>query len=143
MKRVIPFSNARFVFFAISAALIATGIVGYVVNGGFNLGVDFKAGVALQFQVAPASFSLKYTGQDKAEASIPSGEQALTAQGDFIVTLIAQPSGDKRIFPFKYTEYPTIQALADGLAKIQGIEVVLEGDPGAATARIVPPMGSA
>ncbi len=145
MKRVIPFSKARFVFFAFSAAIMITGIVGYVVNGGFNLGVDFKAGVAIQFQVAPASFSLRYSGQgqDRAEVSIPSGEQALTAQGDFIVTLIPQLSGNKQIFPFKYAEYPTIQALADGLAKVQGIEVRLKGDPGAASARLIPPMGVA
>ncbi len=147
MKRVIPFSNARFVFFAFSAAIMITGIVGYMVNGGFNLGVDFKAGVAIQFQVAPASFSLRYSGQgqgqDRAEVSIPSGEQAITAPGDFIVTLIAQPAGTKQIFPFKYAEYPTIQALADGLAKVQGIEVRLKGDPGIASARLIPPMGIA
>lgn len=59
MKRVIRFSRARYWFFAFSAALIVIGIVGYVINHGLNLGVDFKAGVSFQFQVAPASFTVQ------------------------------------------------------------------------------------
>ena len=67
MKRVIHFQRTRYWFFAFSAVLFIVGVVFYVVNGGFNLGVDFKAGIALQFQVAPASFALQYTGPEKAD----------------------------------------------------------------------------
>ena len=56
-------------------------------NGGFNRGVDFKSGLALQFQVAPASFSDPLHGrQARRRSPIPAGEQALTAAGDFIIT---------------------------------------------------------
>ena len=60
MKRVIRFSRARYWFFGFSALLILIGIVGYFVNRGLNLGVDFKAGIEFQFQVAPASFTVQY-----------------------------------------------------------------------------------
>ena len=73
MKRVIQFSKARYLFFAFSLLLVLIGVAGYIVNHGFNLGVDFKAGISLQFQVAPASFTVQYNGPDKAEISIPRG----------------------------------------------------------------------
>ena len=62
MKRVIQFSRARYFFFGFSALLILVGIAGFVVNHGLNLGVDFRAGIAFQFQVAPASFTVLFLG---------------------------------------------------------------------------------
>jgi hypothetical protein len=79
MKRVIRFQRTRYFFFAFSALLFAVGITFYVVNGGFNRGVDFKSGLAMQFQVAPASFSIRYGGEGAATLTVPAGEQALTA----------------------------------------------------------------
>ena len=54
MKRVIQFSKARYLFFGFSSILIIIGIVGFIINHGFNLGVDFEAGIAFQYRVAPA-----------------------------------------------------------------------------------------
>ena len=96
MKRVIRFSRARYWFFGFSSLLILIGIAGYIVNKGLNLGVDFKAGIEFQFQVAPASFTVQYAGPDKAEISIPAGEQALTSPGDIIFTVTSSKDGRGR-----------------------------------------------
>ena len=137
MKRLIHFQRTRYWFFAFSAAMFITGAVFFVVRGGFNLGVDFKAGIAMQFQVAPASFALQYTGPGKAELTIPAGEQALTAQGDFIITVTA-PDGAKQSFPFRYADYSTVQGLADGVGQVSGMVVQLKGATSASPSRLVP-----
>jgi preprotein translocase subunit SecF len=139
MKRVIQFSRARYFFFAFSGLLILIGIVGFVVNHGFNLGVDFQAGIAFQFQVAPASFAVQYVGPDKVQISIPAGEQALTAPGDIIFTVTSAKDGNKQSFPFSYKAYPTVRDLTDAIVKqVQGVTVDLKGDPSAKPTELLP-----
>jgi len=137
MKRVIRFQRTRYYFFAFSAAMFIVGALFYVLRGGFNLGVDFKAGIALQFQVAPASFALQYTGPGKAEVTIPAGEQALTAAGDFIITITA-PDGSKQSAAFRYADYATVQALADAVDAVADIAVQIKGEAAAPPSRLVP-----
>ncbi len=138
MKRVIHFSNARFYFFGFSALLILIGIGGYIANHGFNLGVDFKAGISLQFQVAPASFSLQYSGPDKAEISIPAGEQALTSAGNFIITITSSKDGKSKDYPFRYTDFATVRALTEAVSKVPGVTVQQKGDMDEVPTRLVP-----
>jgi len=137
MKRVIRFLRTRYLFFAFSALLFAAGITGYLVNGGFNRGVDFKSGLALQFQVAPASFTVRYTGAGSATIAIPAGEQALTAAGDFIVSVTAE-DGTKTETPFRWADYPTITAFAEALAAVPGVVTAITGDAGADPRNLVP-----
>ncbi|MFP4151597.1 MAG: protein translocase subunit SecF [Alkalispirochaeta sp.] len=47
MKRVFDFMKTRGVMLIISALVIAGGIAGTVARGGFNLGIDFEAGLNL------------------------------------------------------------------------------------------------
>jgi preprotein translocase subunit SecF len=139
MKRVIRFSRARYWFFIFSAVLILVGIVGYVVNHGLNLGVDFKAGVEFQFQVAPASFTVQYTGPDRAEISIPAGEQAITSPGDIIFTVTSSKDGSKKAYPFKYSSFATVRELTDAIQKdVAGVAVVIKGDAAASPAELEP-----
>ncbi len=138
MKRVIQFSKARFFFFGFSALLILVGIGGYIIHGGFNLGVDFKAGIELQFQIAPASFSIQYAGPDKAEISIPAGEQALTSAGNIIITITSAKDGTSTAYPFRYTDYPTVKALTDAVAKVPGISVQPKGNMDEVPTQLVP-----
>ncbi|MBE3134616.1 MAG: hypothetical protein IMZ55_14185, partial [Acidobacteria bacterium] len=137
MKRVIRFQRTRYYFFAFSAAMFIVGALFYVLRGGFNLGVDFKAGIALQFQVAPSSFALQYTGPGKAEVTIPAGEQALTAAGDFIITVTA-PDGSKQSAPFRFADYATVQALAAAVDAVADIAVEIKGEAAAPPSRLVP-----
>ncbi|MFW6338360.1 MAG: protein translocase subunit SecF, partial [Alkalispirochaetaceae bacterium] len=46
MRQTIQFTKIRYLTLAISAALIVAGIVATVLRGGFNLGIDFEAGLA-------------------------------------------------------------------------------------------------
>ena len=139
MKRVIRFSRARYWFFGFSALLILIGIGAYIANRGLNLGVDFKAGVAYQFQIAPASFTVQYTGPDKVDISIPSGEQALTSPGDIIFTVTSAKNGSKQSIPFKYANFPTVRDLADAITKqVTGVSVVMKGDPAASPSELEP-----
>jgi len=137
MKRVIRFSRVRYWFFALSLSMFLAGAIAYVLNGGFNLGVDFKAGISLQFQVAPASFSLVYEGPDKAELSIPAGEQALTAAGDFIIT-VSKLDGTKQANPFRFTDYTTIRDFTAAVAKVEGVRATIKGDPNASPKSLIP-----
>jgi preprotein translocase subunit SecF len=137
MKRVIRFSRARYYFYGFSTLLILLGVVGYVVNGGFNLGVDFKAGIAFQYQIAPASFTVQYTGPDKVEISIPAGEAALTSPGDIIFTVTSAKDGKKTDYPFRYANYSTVRDLAASISKgVAGVGVELKGDPAASPSEL-------
>jgi preprotein translocase subunit SecF len=139
MNRVIQFSKARYYFFAFSLLLFLTGAAGYLINGGFNLGVDFKAGLAQQFQIAPASFSLQYTGGSRLAVTMPTGDQALTAPGDFIVALTDPATGVKQEFAFKFAQYPAISDLMGALASIPGLTVAPIGNVQLPSTALIPP----
>ncbi|GEM_PF-266732 len=128
MKRVIQFSKARYLFFGFSSILIIIGIVGFIINHGFNLGVDFEAGIAFQYRVAPASFSMQYQGPDKAIVSIPAGERALTSAGNLIISITSSKDGSTKDYPFRYTDYKTVQDLVDAITKVPGMTVQPKGD---------------
>ncbi len=138
MKRVIQFSKARFYFFAISTLLVLIGVGGFIVNHGFNLGVDFRAGIAFQYQIAPSSFSIQYSGPDSAQVSIPAGEKALTSAGNLIITITSAKDGTKKDYPFRYTDYSTIQQLANAIAGVPGVTVQPKGDMNLPPTQLVP-----
>ncbi|MDR0567640.1 MAG: protein translocase subunit SecF, partial [Spirochaetaceae bacterium] len=52
MKRIIAFSNYFIHAAVVSAVLIAAGLIGYFAKGGFNLGVDFQAGLIQEIRFA-------------------------------------------------------------------------------------------
>ena len=138
MKRVIQFSRARYIFFGFSALLLLIGVVGFIVNRGLNLGVDFEPGISFQFQVAPASFTVMYSGPDSAVISIPAGEQALTSPGDIIFTVTSAKNGSKQSYPFRYSEFKTVQGLIDAVGKIPGVTAVLKSDPLSSPTKLLP-----
>jgi preprotein translocase subunit SecF len=139
MKRVIQFSKARNFFFAFSGLLLLIGIAGYIVNHGFNLGVDFQAGISFQFQIAPASFTVQYTGPDKVQISIPAGEQAITSPGDIIFTVTSAKDGSRQSHPFAYKSYATVRELADAIAQsVPGVSVQVVGDAAARPTDLLP-----
>jgi len=54
MEKVINFTKSRFIFLAVSIILIASFWVGTFAQGGFNFGIDFKAGLNQQISIAGA-----------------------------------------------------------------------------------------
>jgi preprotein translocase subunit SecF len=139
MKRVIQFSRARYFFFGFSGLLLVLGIIGFILNHGLNLGVDFRAGVSYQFQVAPASFAVQYSGPDSVVLSLPAGEQAITSPGDIIFTVQSAKDGTKQTYPFRYANYKTVKDLLDAIgAQVPGVTGQLKGDPSVAPTSLLP-----
>jgi preprotein translocase subunit SecF len=82
MKRVINFISARWYFITLSILLISAGVVGYVVNGGFNLSIDFTSGLNQQFRIDPAV----------RRAQIAEVRQALAALGRYDLQAVGTPA---------------------------------------------------
>ncbi|WP_052078405.1 protein translocase subunit SecF [Spirochaeta lutea] len=51
MNTAIDFSKTRMLFFVVSLILIVGGIAGTIIQGGFNLGIDFQAGLSMRVQI--------------------------------------------------------------------------------------------
>jgi preprotein translocase subunit SecF len=92
MKKAINFIGARWFFIALSILMISAGVVGYVVNGGFNLSIDFTAGLNQQFRIDPAVRAVQIA--EVRQALSPLGRYDLQAVGDpeeqqFVVKVMA------------------------------------------------------
>jgi preprotein translocase subunit SecF len=115
MKRIIPFSKYFLPAAVFSSILIVAGLVGYFVKGGFNLGVDFQAGLIQEIQFAPTAFRLTYTGRGTASISFNRNNLyiVVTASGMEPVT---------HSFPF--AAYGTVDALIAGFSSVEGLSPV-------------------
>lgn len=78
MKRVMNFMGMRLPFMALSVVLIAAGLAVTVARGGFNLGIDFQAGLSVQVQVSGAAT----TAAEVRAALNAVGGVAVTTVGD-------------------------------------------------------------
>jgi preprotein translocase subunit SecF len=87
MKRVIQFTKLRFLMIILSLLLIIGGAMGYFVRGGFNLGIDFTAGLTEQIQITPGT----------AEASIDQVRSSLADLGDFDLQVVGNPENQEFI----------------------------------------------
>ena len=81
IKKVINFIRLRWFFIGFSILVIVVGAVGYVVNGGFNLSIDFTPGLTEQFLVDPAA----------AKTSIAQVRTALAPLGRFDLQVVGSP----------------------------------------------------
>lgn len=115
MIRIIQFTKYRFVMIALSLVLILGGIIGTVLQGGFNLGIDFQAGLSQRVQIAEQGFSLAYSGPRAVTLDIRSNTVVLEVRGEDGVT-------EHR---FSFRDYPTLMDLVDGLSGIEGIGAAL------------------
>ena len=70
MKKVIRFSRFFIPAFVISLIIVILGIAGFVTKDGFNLGVDFQAGLLQEIQLAPTAFELTYNGPGNASITL-------------------------------------------------------------------------
>jgi preprotein translocase subunit SecF len=113
MKKFIRFSRFFLPAAVLSAVLTAGGIAGYIALGGFNLGVDFQAGLIQEVQFAPAAFSLTWSGRGNATLSFDRG-------GLYIVVSGAGVEG--RTYSFPLSEYGTIGALTQAFnSQVEGL----------------------
>jgi len=117
MKKVLRFSNIFFPAMIFSIALTSAGVVSYFVKGGFNLGVDFQAGLIQEVQFAPTAFSITWSGRGNATI-------AFDRSGIHIVN--SGVGVDARTISFPFNEYGTIGELTQALSsRVEGIGVKL------------------
>ena len=106
MKRVIKFSGFFLPAMVLSIFLIGSGIAAYIVMGGFNLGIDFKAGQIQELRIAPRAFSITYSGKGNATFSF-------TRSG--LELVISGPDTDGATYSFNFAEYTTLDSLVTAL----------------------------
>jgi preprotein translocase subunit SecF len=86
--KTIRFSKIRLLMLIVSAAIIAGGIVGTISRGGFNLGIDFQAGLSIRVEVDPAQADADIESV-RAALDVVSGAQVQTigeeAEQQFVV----------------------------------------------------------
>jgi preprotein translocase subunit SecF len=128
MTRVIRFSRGFIPAAILSSILIILGIVGYFVRGGFNLGVDFQAGLMQEVQFAPTAFSLTYSGR---------GNASLSFSQDSLQIVISGAGVEGATYTFPWTQYSTMSSLETGLRQIDGLAVRVTAPGSAASSLLV------
>jgi preprotein translocase subunit SecF len=115
MKRVITFSKYFLPAAVLSIILAIAGIVGYVVRDGFNLGIDFQAGLMQEIQLAPSAFSVTYSGP---------GNAGISFDRAGIYVVVSGPAVEGGRYSFLYSEYPAIGLISQALSnQVEGLLV--------------------
>ncbi|MCF7928488.1 MAG: protein translocase subunit SecF [Spirochaetales bacterium] len=127
MKRVINFIKLRYIMFVVSAVVIVAGLIGTNLAGGYNLGIDFQAGLNLRIQIVPPAMSVDYTGEGQATFFTDSDGAELE-----IVS-----GGEVTKYTYRYTQYPTLGNLEESLEEVEGLQVDLEVGESASTYRLI------
>ncbi|HKL57307.1 MAG TPA: protein translocase subunit SecF, partial [Sphaerochaeta sp.] len=96
-KKDIPVIRYRWFSWILAIVLLLVGGGAFVVNGGFNLGVDFESGLSQRIQVAPIGLTVSYSGSEDAVLSISGSALTLEVRG----------SEGVMVKTFKSTSYPT------------------------------------
>lgn len=107
MTKVIPFSKTRAAAFTFSILLTIAGIVGTILQGGFNFAVEFQAGLSLRIAVDPASVSTDIAGvRNAVSGALDSGVdvQAVGVPGEQHYTLKVSDRGNLEDFEIQATE---------------------------------------
>jgi len=116
MRKVIRFSRVFVAAAVLSSVLVIGGIVGFFVMGGFNLGVDFQAGVVQEVQFAPTAFTLTWDGPGNVRLDSDGGGMVLTHSG----------VGPARSESFPFDEYGTVGELVAAMEyRFEGLSAEL------------------
>jgi preprotein translocase subunit SecF len=117
MKRIIPFSKFFLPAAILSGALAIFGIAGLLTQG-FNLGVDFQAGLIQEVQFAPPALRLYYSGLGNASVSMGRTGLSIVISGSGV-------EGSTRDFPL--ASYPSVDALVSALSSVEGLRAEAAG----------------
>jgi len=119
MTKVIRFTKLRFYMMVVSVVVTIAGIAATAGQGGFNLGIDFQAGLNQRVQVAPVAFSVTYTGEDDATLNVVSNTMVLELRGEEGV----------ENYEFPFSQHETLRNLTGALDGVEGVSVTLNADP--------------
>ncbi len=110
-KKVIHFSKGFVPFGIVSLVVIAFGIFGFFTRG-FNLGLDFQAGLIQEVKIAPTAIEMTYTGP--ASVAVETNNVSLS--------LVMSGAGSaNETQTFLYAEYPTIGDLVSQVNTLEGV----------------------
>lgn len=112
MKRVVHFSHFFIPALVFSLIVIISGIAGYKFKDGFNMGIDFRAGLIQEVQLVPRAFSLNYNGPGNAVVSLNNTALTITVSGVGVQGYSAQ---------YLLADYNTVGAFAQALDQAEGI----------------------
>lgn len=117
MRKIINFSKVFLPAAVCSIILVSAGIVSFFVMGGFNLGVDFQAGLIQEVQFAPTAFSLTWSGRGNATIEFDRTGLHIVNSGVGV---------DSRTVSFPFSQYQTLGELTQDLsAKMEGLSARL------------------
>jgi preprotein translocase subunit SecF len=117
MKKVIQFTRARFIAIAISIVILAAGITLTVMKGGFDMGIDFEAGLNLRVQVASPVFTVFYTGE---------GECTFNVTGNNVSVEIVRSGQPRQTYAIPFSRFGTVEGIIDRLNAIPGFTALPE-----------------
>ena len=112
MKRIIHFSRFFIPAVIVSLAIIIFGLAGYFTLGGFNMGIDFRAGLIQEVQLVSRAFSLSYDGPGNAVISLNNTALNITVSGVGVHGYNAQ---------YLLSDYNTVGAFAQAVNQVEGI----------------------
>ena len=127
MKRVVRFTKIRYIMFLFSIIVIVGGIIGTVHNGGYNLGIDFQAGLNQRVQIAPVGVEVAYSGK---------GDASVEIQGNVLTVVLRGEKGVEK-HSFNLKDAGTIKGLADKLNSVTGVKAEVKTNPDAPAVDIV------
>ncbi|MDR2053323.1 MAG: protein translocase subunit SecF [Treponema sp.] len=126
--KLIRFSKLFIPAAVFSFILIVIGVAGFFFMGGFNLGVDFQAGLIQEVQFAPPAFSLTWSGRGNASISFDRGNLYIVVSGAGV---------DNVTHSFSFAGYPTLGALSSALDAQEGLGVVAFAPAGASSSLLI------
>lgn len=129
MNRTIKFSNLYIPAVILSSILIVSGIVAYIVFGGFNLGVDFRAGINETVRLAVPAMEVTYSGE---------GNATLTVAEKSATLVIVHTKADDKTVKLGYDQFKTLGDLAAALNGYAGIAATVKGGAEIDSSAIIP-----
>jgi preprotein translocase subunit SecF len=118
MNRTIKFSKLYIPAAVLSSAIMLSGIVGYFIFGGFNLGVDFRAGINETVRLALPAMEVTYSGEGTATLDI--AEKSATL-------VIVQTKNDDKTVKIPFDQFKTVGELAAALNGYAGVKATVKG----------------
>ncbi|MDR0585888.1 MAG: protein translocase subunit SecF [Treponema sp.] len=110
--KIIRFSRMFLPAAVFSLILAVFGILGYVVNNGFNLGIDFQAGLIQEIRLAPRAIGITYDGPGNAVISLNATSLTVAVSGAGVQGMTYQ---------YLVADYETVGAFAQALSQITGV----------------------
>jgi preprotein translocase subunit SecF len=127
MTRVINWDKSFKFLVPLSVTIILAGLV-MVATIGFKTGIDFQAGINTSVQFAPPSMDVSFDGTGTMRLAVSKTDTTLISQA---------PSGESKSYTFDWVKYPTLKAVADGLAAVPGVKVNLRADGNVASSLLL------